>query len=131
MRRAALLTALAVLGAACTQGRAEAQILTQFFQAARLHDPVQLANVATVDFKPTTIGTVQDFRVIDVAESPADPRRGIVKKDVTVTTILRTPAGAAVPSTIRVTLSMASGANAEGLPIGRWFVTAVGVAGNP
>lgn len=46
----------------------EEQLLTRFFEAARLHDTTVMARYATVTFNPKTEGVVQEFDVEDVEE---------------------------------------------------------------
>ena len=53
---------------ACSSYSGEQQILRKYFQANQLRDQSTVGNVATVEFDPTSDGTVQNFTVTGVTE---------------------------------------------------------------
>ncbi len=59
-------------GVACGVLSIEEQVLTDFFQAARLRDTTMMARVSSVDFNPVTDGVVEGFTVAR-REATADP----------------------------------------------------------
>jgi hypothetical protein len=67
----AVLAVLALGEAACGSSSPEAQLLNNFFRAARVRDNTTLANIAAVTFNPRTEGTVEDFEVVDVGAERA------------------------------------------------------------
>jgi hypothetical protein len=69
---AALMVALAAAG--CGVLSQEEQLLTDFFEAARLHDTTAVAKVSAVTFNPRTDGVVQDFEIQDVADDGSTRR---------------------------------------------------------
>jgi hypothetical protein len=88
-----------VLGCAgCGASTTEEQLLTTFFQAARLHDRTRLAEIATVSLNPRTEGTVERFEVVS--------RDG---GQVTVNAQLRTPDGRIAPRAMRFTIEARAG----------------------
>ncbi|HSL22630.1 MAG TPA: hypothetical protein VK886_13940 [Vicinamibacterales bacterium] len=75
MPRRFVLTAAAVavvsglaFTSACSSYSGEQQMLRKYFQANQLRDQSTVGNVATVEFNPTTDGTVQSFNVTSVSE---------------------------------------------------------------
>jgi hypothetical protein len=68
---AAVLGALAFADAGCGSSSPEAQLLNNFFRAARVRDNTTLANIGAVSFNPRTEGTVEDFEVVNVGAERA------------------------------------------------------------
>ena len=68
----AVLAGLTLVEAACGSSSPEAQLLNNFFRAARVRDNTTLANISAVSFNPRTEGTVEDFEVVSVG-----PERGV------------------------------------------------------
>ena len=70
---AVALASLVLIETACGSSSPEAQLLNNFFRAARVRDNTTLANISAVSFNPRTEGTVEDFEVVGVG-----PERGVV-----------------------------------------------------
>ena len=90
------LLALSALG--CGVLSPEEQLLTRFFEAARLHDTTVMARYATVTFNPRTEGVVQEFEVDDVE------RRAERLKVVTLRAQVRGPDGRTAERTLQATM---------------------------
>jgi len=76
----------------------EEQLLTRFFEAARLHDTVVMAKYATVTFNPIAEGVVHNFDVQGI--EPIDD----ASKRVSVVAELRRPDGQMARRTLEVTM---------------------------
>jgi hypothetical protein len=85
----------------------EEQLLTRFFETARLHDTTVLAKYATVTFNPRTQGVVQEFAVEKVDEGDASKR-------VLVRAQVRGPDGETATKMLLVTMQRVEG---------RWLIT--------
>jgi hypothetical protein len=92
------LLALAVSAVGCGVLSPEEQLLTRFFEAARLHDTTVMAKYATVTFNPRTEGVVQTFEV-DEVERVADRL-----KVVTLRAHVRGPDGRMAARALRATM---------------------------
>jgi hypothetical protein len=80
----------------------EEQLLTRFFETARLHDTTTLAKYATVTFNPRTQGVVQTFEVEKIDEGDAS-------KLVSVRAQVRGADGDTVPKRLLVTMRRVDG----------------------
>ena len=109
MGRVLLVMALAVAG--CGVLSPEEQLLTDFFEASRLHDTTAVARVSTVTFNPRQHGVVRQFAIEQVVDA-ADGQ----SKAVTVHAQVRDFSGATSARRLVVTM------NRDG---GRWLVTGV------
>ncbi len=58
---------------ACAGSSAEQQVLKKYFDASRLRDNRTTANIATVSFRPSEEGTVQNFSVVTTSEEMRTP----------------------------------------------------------
>ena len=105
MRRFFLLLLLVV---GCGVLSPEEQLLTDFFEAARLHDTTVLANISSVTFNPRTQGVVEQFEVEETRAS-ADGQ----SRDVVILAQVRTFDGQVTPRRMRATMTRRDG---------RWFV---------
>ena len=63
---ALMIFTLAGLVAGCSASSGEQQLLERYFGASRMRDNSTLANIATVSFRPSEEGVVQDFSVTNV-----------------------------------------------------------------
>ena len=118
---ALLLSLMAVVGAGCSPAPEE-PILNQFFAASRLHDTTMLAELATVEFGPTTHGIVTTFTITKVV--PVKRGGEIVSKDVTIDAPVKLPNGEVARKTLVVTIQRpepTGGVAARS----RWIVTAI------
>src|SRR5687767_2752631 len=88
----------------------EEQLLTRFFEAARLHDTVVMAKYATVTFNPLGDGIVRDFDVQEIE------RIDEASKRVTVLARLHRPDGQMSERSLVVTMRRQSD---------RWMITEV------
>ena len=70
---AAVLTMIVL--SACSGSSGEQQVLKKYFDASRLRDNRTLANIATVSFRPSEEGTVQNFSIESVGEEVRMPLR--------------------------------------------------------
>ena len=61
---------LALVAAACGVLPQEEQLLTDFFEASRLHDTTAVAKISAVTFNPRTDGVVHDFEMERVDRAP-------------------------------------------------------------
>jgi hypothetical protein len=116
VRRLALVLLLA---SGCGVLSQEEQLLTDVFEAARLHDTTALATMSGVTFNPRTRGVVQDFTV-ERSDGDADGQ----SKTVVILAQVRTPAGEVAAQRMRATIVRRHG---------RWFVselTTLGAAGS-
>ena len=57
----------------------EEQLLTRFFEAARLHDTTMLAKYATITFNPVTQGVVHAFEVQNVDAIDETSKRATIQ----------------------------------------------------
>ncbi len=62
---------LAGIVAGCSASGGEQQLLERYFGASRMRDNSTLANIATVSFRPSEEGVVQDFSVTNVGPEQA------------------------------------------------------------
>jgi hypothetical protein len=108
----------ALLAAACGYLPPEQQVLSTFFQAARLRDTTMLAGVATVSLDPRTDGSVQEFTIDSVGEEERNVGAGgdVVTEPVTVTAKVVSPAGGTTTRTLVLTLQRVEG---------RWIVVSI------
>ena len=105
--RAAAGTLVAVLlTASCGVLSPEEQLLTAFFQAARLRDTTVLATFSDVDFNPRTRGVVRRFEVAQTARAIRDGREQV---DLTVNADVRRPDGITATTTFHITLQRRDG----------------------
>ena len=110
--------ALAATLAACSP-RAEAPILSEFFNASRLRDRTALEKVATTSFDPSAHGIITGFTITSVVTRQAGRR---VRKEVSISAPVKLPSGQILQQNLVVTLEQdASGSGAAV----RWIVTAV------
>jgi hypothetical protein len=100
--------AIAALG--CGVLSQEEQLLTRFFEAARLHDTTVMAKYATVTFNPVAQGVIHAFDV-DSVEAIDE-----VSKRVTVLAQLRRPDGQITRRSLVVTMRREDGA---------WMITEI------
>src|SRR5688572_4903863 len=108
---------LLVFVAGCGVLSQEEQLLTDFFEAARLHDTTVLANIASVTFNPRTQGVVQEFEVEETRAS-ADGR----SREVVILAQVRTFDGQVTPRRMGATITRRDG---------RWFLADLrGLAGD-
>ena len=98
-----IVSAWALVAAACGTASAEEQTLLRFFTAARTLDSTMIGKYATIGFNPRTDGIVQTFAVTDAGVE----RDGV--KDVTIEAVVREPAGATVRRTLVVTFQTRAG----------------------
>jgi hypothetical protein len=107
LRTIASLFALAAAG--CGVLSPEEQLLTDFFEASRLHDLTIVARMASVTFNPRTQGVVDEFEIEEVMEA-----EGGAVEIVTVAAAVRGPDGERSQRILRFTLQRRDG---------RWFIT--------
>jgi hypothetical protein len=100
---------LALAPAGCGVLSQEEQILSDFFQAARLRDTVMAARVSSADFHPLADGIVERFDLIG-GSAPEDAGEG--RRVVTIAAVVRRPDGVTEPR--RMTATFERG------PAGRW-----------
>jgi hypothetical protein len=93
----------------------EEQLLTDFFEASRLHDTTVVASFANVTFNPRLDGVVQDFDV-ETVERGGDGQ----SSRVTIAAQVRAPDGRVSARRLEFTLSRQNG---------RWFIS--GLNGAP
>lgn len=93
-----LLPVVAISALGCGVLSQEAQLLTRFFEAARLHDTTVMAKYATITFNPVTQGVVHAFDVQGV-EALDD-----TSKRATIHAHLRQPDGRMAERTMLVTM---------------------------
>jgi hypothetical protein len=98
-----------IAAAACGVLSQEEQLLTDFFESARLHDTTALAKISAVTFNPRIDGVVDRFEVQDVADA-GDTKR------VTLRTSVRQLEGPVTEKTLVFTLVRKGD---------RWFITAL------
>jgi hypothetical protein len=79
---AILLASAAIWAAACEGGSAERQVLTAFFHAIRVRDPVLLSHVTVIPLSESPVA-LRDFRIADVGSDERRPD-GVVARRVTV-----------------------------------------------
>jgi hypothetical protein len=96
------LCVLAIAALGCGVLSQEEQLLTRFFETARLHDTTVLAKYATVTFNPRTEGVVQTFDVEKIEED-AESKRVNVRAQV------RGPAGDTATRLLLVTMRRVEG----------------------
>ena len=102
---------LAFVISACGVLSQEEQLLTDFFEAARLHDTTAVAKIAAVTFNPRTDGVVDAFEVQDVADA------GDMKR-VTIRASVRQLEGSTTDQTLVFTLARKDQ---------RWFIAGISV----
>ena len=78
----------------------EEQLLTRFFDAARLHDTTVMAKYATVTFNPVTQGVVHAFDVQDVEALDDTSKRATIQAQ------LRQPDGRMAERRMLVTMRL-------------------------
>jgi hypothetical protein len=83
------------------------QLLTDFFEASRLHDTSTVSRMSSVTLNPRTDGIVQDFEVEDASDDGAGRR-------VWVRATVRQPDGAVAERLLVFTLVRRND---------RWFIT--------
>ena len=104
-----LLGILTLLAAGCGVLSPEEQLLTDFFEASRLHDTTVVAKMSEVTFHPRVDGVVEDFDVENVEEDArGQSERVIVQAQV------RGPGPQVVSRKLVFTLQRRDG---------RWFIT--------
>ena len=79
------LVLLAIAAAGCRVLSQEEQLLTRFFETARLHDTTVLAKYATVTFNPRTEGVVRAFDVERVETVDDASKRVTIEAQVAAT----------------------------------------------
>jgi hypothetical protein len=101
------LVAMLVIG--CGVLSPEEQLLTDFFEASRLHDTTTVSRMSSVTFNPRTDGIVQSFEVEGVTDEGASRR-------VRVSATVRQADGAVTSRMLQFILVSKGG---------RWFITGI------
>jgi hypothetical protein len=102
-------TLVALLVTGCGVLSPEEQLLTDFFEASRLHDTATVSRMSTVTFNPRTDGIVQSFEVGDATDE-GESRR------VRVRATVRQPDGAVAERMLQFVLVRKGG---------RWLITSI------
>lgn len=100
---------VAVLVSGCGVLSPEEQLLTDFFEASRLHDTSTVSRLSSVTFNPRTDGIVQDFNVQDATDEGTSRR-------VSVRVTVRQPDGGVAERLLVFTLARQDG---------RWFISGI------
>ena len=111
MARRSTLLCLALVAAACGVLSPEEQLLTDFFEASRLHDTTVVARMSDVIFNPRVDGIVDAFDVERVEELPDGQ-----SERVTVNARVRMLSGESASRTIEFTLTRRAD---------RWFISGI------
>ena len=111
--------ALAATLAACSP-RAEAPILSEFFNASRLRDRTALQKFATTSFDPSAHGIITGFTITSVVTRQAGRR---VRKEVSISAPVKLPGGQTLQKNLVVTLER--DVSGSGGTAARWIVTGI------
>ena len=102
---------LALIAAGCGVLSPEEQLLTDFFEASRLHDTTIVAKMSDVTFNPRTDGVVDHFEVTAIEQ--ADDGQS---EQVTIRAQVRGAGAQAVSKMMAATLRRQNG---------RWFIASL------